>query len=79
MRYVYILQSEINSEKFYIGSTNDLKRRLREHNEGHSTHTNKYKPWFIKTYIAFQDIDKADAFEAFLKSGNGRIFIKKRL
>lgn len=79
MRYVYILKSEIQSERFYVGSTNDLDRRLAEHNAGHSVYTNKYKPWKIKTYIAFNDDKQADAFEAFLKTGNGRIFAKKRL
>lgn len=79
MKYVYILQSEIHPDRFYIGSTNDLARRLSEHNNGESIHTNKFKPWKIKTYIAFDDALKADAFETFLKTGNGRVFAKKRL
>ena len=79
MKYVYILQSELDHERFYVGSTFDLKRRLAEHNAGQSIHTNKYKPWRIKTYLAFDDHDRADAFEAFLKTGNGRQFTKKRL
>ncbi|MCK6418375.1 MAG: GIY-YIG nuclease family protein [Alphaproteobacteria bacterium] len=79
MKYVYILQSLKEEERFYTGSTVDLKRRLEEHNQGLSIHTNKFKPWKLKTYIAFDEPDKADAFEIFLKSGNGRAFIKKRL
>ena len=79
MKYVYILESEIDPEKFYVGCTTDLVRRLKEHNAGHSIHTNKYKPWKIKTYVAFSDYEKADEFEIFLKTGNGRIFAKKRL
>jgi len=77
MKYVYILQSEIEHEKFYTGSTTDLKRRYKEHNDGKSVHTNKYRPWKLKMYIAFSDGQKADDFEAFLKSGNGRAFAKK--
>lgn len=77
MKYVYILQSEIEPDRHYTGLTTDLKRRLKEHNDGHSVHTNKYKPWKLKTYVAFSDEDKADAFEAFLKTGNGRMFVKK--
>jgi putative endonuclease len=79
MKYVYILQSEIAPDRYYVGSTVDLKRRLSEHNDGHSIHTNKFKPWRLKTYLAFEDHAKADAFEAFLKTGNGRVFTKKRL
>jgi len=79
MKYVYILQSEIQSDRFYVGSTINLKRRLAEHNAGQSIHTNKFKPWRIKTYLGFEDHGQADAFEAFLKTGNGRAFAKKRL
>jgi putative endonuclease len=79
MKYVYILQIEIEPERFYTGLTDDLNRRLKGHNSGKSIHTNKYKPWKIKTYIAFSDYAKAKDFEAFLKTGNGRAFIKKRL
>lgn len=79
MKIVYILQSETDSDRFYIGSTNDLDRRLNEHNAGQSVHTNKFKPWTIKTYVAFKDHVKADAFERFLKTGNGRAFARKRL
>ena len=77
MKYVYLLQSEADSGRHYTGSTTDLKRRYKEHNDGKSTHTNKYRPWKLKMYFAFSDGEKADAFEAFLKTGNGRIFAKK--
>lgn len=79
MKFVYILQSEVDTDRFYVGTTSDLDRRLSEHNLGQSTHTNKFKPWFVKTYVAFSDHLKADEFESFLKSGNGRKFAKKRL
>ena len=77
MYYTYILSSLSDPDHFYIGSTSDLKRRLLEHNSGKSIHTNKFTPWKIKNYIAFETQDKADKFEKFLKSGNGRIFAKK--
>lgn len=77
MHYTYLLQSEQSPSHFYIGSTSNLKRRFTEHNSGNSAHTNKFLPWKIKTYIAFEDLNKAAKFEKFLKSGNGRSFIKK--
>jgi hypothetical protein len=32
--YVYILQSELGPERFYVGLTDDLHARLRKHNNG---------------------------------------------
>ncbi len=45
MKYVYILQSFEDGERYYVGLTDDLKERLKQHNEGSVTHTKKYKPW----------------------------------
>lgn len=78
MKYVYILES-LDSEHFYIGIADDLRARLGKHNAGEVTHTAKFRPWRIKTYIAFGDETKAFAFERHLKSGSGRAFAKKRL
>ena len=50
-----------------------------EHNAGKSSHTSKYVPWKLVTYIAFSDDQKAEAFERYLKSGSGHAFAKKRL
>jgi predicted GIY-YIG superfamily endonuclease len=79
MKYVYILQSQLDTERYYTGMTNDLKARLSTHNSGAVTHTAKYRPWRIKTYIAFADEVRAVAFEKYLKSGSGRAFAKARL
>lgn len=77
MFYVYILQSVNIPEHFYVGYTSDLKRRLKDHNNGKSIHTSKFKPWVLRGYIAFDSEEKAANFENFLKTGNGRIFQKK--
>lgn len=37
--YIYILQSEVAEETFYIGFTEDLQARLRTHNAGQVFHT----------------------------------------
>jgi predicted GIY-YIG superfamily endonuclease len=78
MKYVYILHSEVG-EHFYVGITDDLRARLKMHNAGNVPHTSKYKPWNLKTYIAFSCADQAFAFEQYLKSPSGRAFAKKRL
>ena len=77
--YVFILQSEAHSEHFYIGLTENLRDRLRRHNGGEVPHTSKFRPWRIKTVVAFSDPDRAGAFERYLKSASGRAFAKKRL
>ena len=79
MKYVYILQSLTCHEHFYTGITDDLPARLKKHNSGAVTHTAKFRPWRIKSYVAFVDKDRAFAFEKYLKSGSGRAFAKARL
>ncbi|HPD82645.1 MAG: GIY-YIG nuclease family protein [Alphaproteobacteria bacterium] len=77
MKFVYILQSTINNERYYTGLTNNPEKRLVEHNRGDSIHTNKYRPWKLVNVISFDDTQKAFDFERYLKSGSGRAFIKK--
>ena len=77
--YVYILQSLKDLNHFYTGFSEDLYTRLNAHNQSKDPHTAKYKPWEIKTAIAFTDRDKALDFERYLKSPSGRAFAKKRL
>ncbi|MBT3630261.1 MAG: GIY-YIG nuclease family protein [Candidatus Marinimicrobia bacterium] len=79
MHYVYILQSVSHPERFYTGRTSDVNRRLAEHNRHKNEFTSRYKPWILKTYIAFTSKDQAIAFEKYLKSPSGRAFAKKRL
>ena len=78
MKYVYILESVTEREHFYSGITDNLDARLSRHNLGEVAHTSKFRPWRIKTYIAFTDGDRALAFEKYLKSGSGRAFAKAR-
>lgn len=77
MHFVYILESEKDSQHWYVGVTDNVERRLHEHNEGNSAHSNKYKPWRIKNYIAFEGRQKAELFERYIKSHSGRAFTKK--
>lgn len=79
MTYVYILRSLQHLEHYYIDVTGDIRFRLKKHNAGEVSHTSKYAPWAIKTYVAFSDEKRAFAFEKYLKSPSGRAFAKKRL
>jgi predicted GIY-YIG superfamily endonuclease len=77
--YVYILKSETDPEHFYCGLTDDLRKRVQKHNAGQVLHTAKWRPWRLKTYIAFADPTRAAQFERYLKSASGRVFSKMRL
>ena len=77
--YVYILESEIQPDRFYTGLTEDLRKRLKAHNAGRVLHSSKWKPWHLKIYIAFNDRSRAAEFEQYLKSASGRAFVKKHL
>ena len=79
LHYVYFLTSERFVGERYIGITADLKGRFADHNRGKSTHTSKFRPWRIVTYIAFSNRSQAEAFETYVKSGSGHAFAKKRL
>ncbi len=71
MKYVYIIQSLNNQEHYYTGLTDDVDKRLIEHNNGQSIHTNKFKPWKIKNIISFTDPQKAFEFERYLNLDQG--------
>ena len=77
--YVYILQSEIELGRFYTGLTDDLRKRLKSHNSGRVIHTRKWRPWRLKTYVAFSDRQRAAQLERYLKSASGRAFARNRL
>ena len=79
MWYVYILRSLSAPTQEYTGATEDLKRRIAEHNSGKSPHTSKFLPWEIVWYCAYPGKQQALEFEAYLKSHSGRAFAKKRL
>ena len=79
MYYVYLIRSILHPDQTYIGFTEGLKARLKSHNSGQSSHTAKFKPWELITYLAFKDRSTALSFEKYLKSHSGKAFANKRL
>lgn len=78
MEYIYILKS-LNFPKTYTGHTHDLINRLRQHNNGYSKFTNKYKPWEIIHSEVCDNSIRARVREKYLKSSSGRRWIKKNI
>jgi putative endonuclease len=78
MYYVYILES-VKTKKYYIVTTDNLKRRINEHNSGNSDFTSWSGPYKLVWFSAFQNKTKAYSFEKYLKSSSGFAFRNKRL
>ena len=78
MYFVYILKNKINSQ-LYKGITNDLERRISEHNQGKHKYTSQFLPWEIAYYEEFTSLKEARTRELFLKSGAGREFLRRKL
>lgn len=76
-RIVYIVRSEADPARHYVGITNDLTARLDWHNHGPSGHTVSHRPWSVVVAIEFRTEGEAVRFEKYLKSGSGRAFAKR--
>lgn len=80
MMYVYILQSKKHKKYMYVGLTNNVNRRLSEHNcKNSKLATVAYRPLELVGYIAVRDRSKANKLEKYLKGGSGKAFLKKRI
>lgn len=73
--YTYVLYSKLH-ERFYTGLTQNLKRRLQEHNSGKTKSTKAYRPWELVFSESFQTRAEARNREKYLKSGVGREYIR---
>lgn len=77
MYYTYILRN-YETGRYYVGYTNDLKNRLKEHLSGKVQSTKSNLNYQLEWYCAFKTEKQAIAFEKYLKSGSGIAFMKKR-
>ncbi|KKS65538.1 MAG: hypothetical protein UV33_C0001G0016 [Candidatus Daviesbacteria bacterium GW2011_GWA1_42_6] len=78
MFYTYVLKSK-RDDKLYIGWTNDLNQRLRKHNTGQVDATKYRLPLELVYYEACLDQENAIVREKQLKTGFGRVYLKRRL
>jgi len=65
--------------KSYIGCTSDLRERIERHKRGNVPATKDRRPVVLIAYFAFNDKYIAYNFERYLKSGSGRVFLKKHV
>ena len=78
MFYTYVLLSEKDG-RFYIGFTNDLKKRIDEHKKGLVVSTANRQPLKLVYYEACLNDYDAIKREKYFKSGFGRRFSRNRI
>jgi putative endonuclease len=76
MYYVYILK--LSNNKYYVGSTSNLKNRMKKHEKGSVPSTSKCSSQELVWYSAFKNKEKALQFEKYLKTASGKAFRNKR-
>ena len=76
MLTTYAISSLIRNY-IYVGFTDSLERRFKQHNTGHEKTTNPYKPFKIIYTKEFVTRTDAREHEIYLKSGIGKEFLKK--
>ena len=77
MWYVYFLR--LSNDSIYVGSTNDLERRVKSHEAGQVQSTKAFLPMALQSYVAVKTEKHARELERYFKSGSGKAIALKRL
>ena len=73
---VYILESKKNG-RYYVGSTDNLERRIKEHNIGKVFSTRNTRPWVIKVFVECDNLKEARSSEYRLKKYKRKDILNK--
>jgi len=76
MYQVYVLKS-LSASKSYVGVTDNLERRIKEHNSSKNFYTKRHVPWIVIYTECYAQFTDARSGEKYLKSTAGRRFLKK--
>jgi len=72
---VYAIQSSVD-DRIYVGFSENLENRLKEHNHGKTKSTKGFRPWVLIYYDEVETRIEARKREKYLKSGCGKEFLK---
>ena len=72
---VYILYSE-KMDRFYVGYTNNIDRRIGEHNRKKGKYTDRGIPWKVAYTETYPSKIEAQDREKFIKSRKSREYIE---
>jgi putative endonuclease len=73
---VYILESK-KSDRYYVGSTDDINRRINEHNTGRVFSTRNMRPWVVKVFVVCDSLTEARSSEYRLKKYKRKDILNK--
>ena len=76
--YTYVLLS-LKDRGFYTGYTSNLKKRFSDHSEGKVLSTKHRRPLELIYFEGSLNRSDATRREKYLKSGNGKIYLRNRL
>lgn len=78
MHYVYVLQS-LKNNSLYIGYTNNIKKRILEHNRQENLSTKAFTPWKLIFFEGYLEQKDARRREKYLKTNQGSRLLKRML
>ncbi|XMO87327.1 GIY-YIG nuclease family protein [Algibacter sp. AS12] len=76
--YVYVISSE-KDNLLFKGLTNDLQKKIAQHNMGEHKETKEHRPWVLVYSKVFTSRVKAKEYENYLKAEEGIEFLKNKL
>jgi putative endonuclease len=74
MYYTYILYSE-SADRYYVGSTGNLEKRLEKHNFGNTVSTRPYRPWKLVYFEEYETKSAALRRESEIKMKKSRKYL----
>jgi putative endonuclease len=78
MYFVYVLRS-LKDGRFYTGYTEDIQKRLEEHNRGKIQSTKSRRPFEMVYFEASRNQKDALRREKYLKTSYGKRYLKVRI
>ncbi|MFH1193162.1 MAG: GIY-YIG nuclease family protein [Candidatus Jorgensenbacteria bacterium] len=77
MKYIFYILKSLKNGNFYIGSTEDINKRLAKHNHGEVKSTKAYRPWTMVHTESFSTRQEARRRELRVKSWKKRSALEK--
>ncbi|MFH1192845.1 MAG: GIY-YIG nuclease family protein [Candidatus Jorgensenbacteria bacterium] len=77
MKHIFYILQSLKSNRYYLGSTEDIEKRLAKHNKGEVKSTKAYRPWKVVYVESFATRQEARRRELQIKSWKKREAIER--